>query len=196
METSKELYDIISKEKDSCVIVDVGACNLLTDNMKYFSRDEDYKILLIEPDPRQQNLILSQLANNSFAAKIYLTDIAVSDSYGVMDFIVSETVGHSRFDNDNFRKAKPNSKDQYTTRVLTNPLAAILDEFYIIDIDFLKIDVEGMDEMVIKQGLEFSPKYIMAEHQYNEERIKKQTELLKDYAKVCSFDDSILWRLR
>lgn len=201
MENSKKLYDIISKDKKHCRIVDVGACNLLTDNMKYFSRDEDYEILLVEPDPRQYELIQSQLPHNipfnTIHAKIHTANVAVSTKLEKIDFVISDIIGHSRIENDNFKKAKPFSTNQVKTQVWGDTLENVLSRYNMhFDLDFIKIDVEGMDEMVIKQAIKLKPTYIMAEHQDDPDRIAEQTKLLKKYVKVCDFDDSILWKIR
>jgi FkbM family methyltransferase len=197
MENSKKLYDIISKDKKHCRIVDVGACNLLTDNMKYFSRDEDYEILLVEPDPRQYKVIEDQLCRQPFAAKIHTSKLAISTKLDVIDFYISDIVGHSRIENDNFKKAKPFSTNQVKIQVYGDTLENVLSRSNMhFDLDFIKIDVEGMDEMVIKQAVKLKPTYIMAEHQDDPDRIVEQTKLLKKYVRVCDFDDSILWKIR
>jgi FkbM family methyltransferase len=197
MENSKKLYDIISKDKVHCRIVDVGACNLLTDNMKYFSQDADYEILLVEPDPRQYELIQEQLARQTHAAKIHTAKVAVSTKLEKIDFYISGIVGHSRIENDNFKKAKPFSTNQVKMQVWGDTLENVLSRSNMhFDLDFIKIDVEGMDEMVIKQAVKLKPTYIMAEHQDDPDRIIEQTKLLKKYVRVCDFDDSILWKIK
>jgi FkbM family methyltransferase len=197
MENSKLLYNIISKDKKHCRIIDVGACNLLTDNMKYFSQDADYEIMLIEPDPRQFELIERQLAKQEHEAEIHRSKLAVSTKLDVIDFVVSDIVGHSRIGNSNFDKAKPFSRNQKTIQVYGDTLENIASRYNMhYNLDFIKIDVEGMDEMVIKQAIKLKPIYIMAEHQDDPLRIAEQTKLLKNYVKVCDFDDSILWKIK
>lgn len=190
---AKELFDIISSTHKSGHIVDIGACNFLTDNMRYFHESGHYKILLIEPDPRQAQLISSQIKGT---IGVELEAVAVWENDTEIEFTVSPIVGHSRIENENFKKAKPKSPKGEVIKVHANTYRSIINrhpEFR--NAVFVKIDVEGNDEIVLNQVLPYEPYYIMIEHQYDKSRIGYQRSKMRflGYKKVKDFNDSTLY---
>lgn len=134
--------------QEKTVAIDIGAnLGLFSVVLASIGYDE---IHTFEPVPQTFARLKSNLVNNQFLEKVKLNCTAIGSQEGFVEFQI--------FDNSPAinRIAKSNQHQQKTTgiqKVTVTTLDKYCAENHISKIDFLKIDVEGMEPLVI-QGSE------------------------------------------
>jgi FkbM family methyltransferase len=131
-------------EKQRGFYIDVGAMHPLLDSVTYafyergwcglnFEPNEEYHALLTRFRPRDINL-----------------KCALSDSPGVAQLHVLAGTGLSTLDAENWAKASEQGHQASNSQAELHTLAEICSEFRVNQIDFLKVDVEGWEEKVLR----------------------------------------------
>lgn len=148
------LAEVLLARKTRGVMIDVGAH--YGSSLLPFAR-KGWRVFAFEPDPSNRRALTQKIATFSNAT---LDDRAVSDRDGaeVAFFTSQESTGIS-----SLKAFHPSHKE--TARVRTVTLTRYCEEQNIEAIDFLKIDTEGFDLMVLK-GLPWAklqPEVIIAE---------------------------------
>jgi FkbM family methyltransferase len=154
---NKAIHALFSKYLSGEVMIDVGAHHGSA-LMPFLNMN--WHIYAIEPDDRNRGELLRRLSNHRYGFKVQIDSRAVSNnsSQGVNLYCSDISSGIS-----SLRKFHPTHKCYQTTNVTT--LSEFFKENDISKVDFLKIDTEGHDLLVL-QGFpweQFKPKVIMCE---------------------------------
>ena len=133
------IAQVMSDKPMGSVMIDVGAH--YGGSLRHFIGD-GWKVYAFEPDPSNRQALLKKVKDNP----LVVVDIrAVSDRAGeILPFFTSEeSTGISGL--SAFRETH-----QETCQVVTTTVKDICEEHQLTHVDFLKIDTEGFDWMVLK----------------------------------------------
>jgi FkbM family methyltransferase len=147
------VFEFFREDSTSSVMIDVGSH--FGTALKDFA-EIGWRIFAFEPDPSNREKLLARIQNNS---RVTVDTRAVTNKAGdTIPFYVSqESTGVSTL--------RPFLDSHEATCVVTTTIAEISKEYNITQIDFLKIDTEGHDLMVL-QGVpweQLQPKVIECE---------------------------------
>lgn len=179
-------------------VIDIGALSIKNQNSntKPFI-DVDCRTLLVEPNPSQIAILEEETKDYPFVSVL---PVAITNYNGIVEFYDSPTKGHSRIPNENFDRDKPTSpKKVRKLRVECWTMGKLFDHYpEYIDADFIDIDVEGNDEIVLESlfKTKCQPLFTLIEHQGNSDRIYRQEEMLikKGYEFCIDVGISKLWK--
>ncbi len=141
----KELLEfLIQKDIQVKQMIDVGAC--FGEISLWFSKMlPEAKILAIEASPNNLIIFKNNLNNQSFPVEnITIVEEAISDKSGSTQ--ITNDLGSENsiiLDAKINRTASPN-----LLSVPTDTLSNIMDKFYIENVDFMKIDIEGAEPLL------------------------------------------------
>jgi FkbM family methyltransferase len=123
------------------VIVDLGA-NIGISTMAFASQYPDAKIIAIEPDKKNFEIL-------GFNTKKYKNIISVNKAIWINDEMVSleNPVGLS---NSYIFKKSNIEKNENTIQAIS--INTLMDEFNILNINLLKVDIEGVEKEIFLQG--------------------------------------------
>lgn len=174
-------------------IIDIGALNFDTANSKPFVQ-AGFNALLIEPNPRSYTRLRRQTEK---LENVIVVPVAINRFDGETDFLMSEEPGHSRIPNSAWKARFSRPTQQTTVKCWTmETLLAHYPDFTAVD--FVDIDAEGMDEVVLETlfRTKCKPKFIMIEHQKVPQRIREQKRLFdrEKYSEFGNIGDSTIWK--
>lgn len=157
----KDLLNLF-KPYQKLVIYDIGSCEG-EDSIKYSKLFPNARILAFEPLPDNQELIKKNLSRYGIN-RVELIPVALSDKKGTVDFHVSSGNPEGKSNNDDWNFGNKSSsllkpdkhldvlpwvKFDRVISVPTNTLQNVSEELNISDIDFVHMDVQGAEIMVL-----------------------------------------------
>lgn len=157
----KDLYNLF-KANQKLIILDIGSCEG-EDSIRYSKMFPNSRILAFEPLPSNQELILENLRKYEIN-NVELVPYALSDKKGTCNFHVSSGNPDGLLNNEDWNFGNKSSsllqpdkhlditpwvKFHQQITVKTNTLLNISEELKINDIDFVHIDVQGAELMVL-----------------------------------------------
>jgi FkbM family methyltransferase len=170
---SQFVYELIHKQIVHPVMIDVGAHQ--GGSLDPFAK-KGWRIYAFEPDPDNRKKLL--MKTNGFPL-VYI------DSRAVTDKVIKSTPFYSSKESTGISCLNPfRETHQEVCRVSTTTLSAFCKEQNITSVDFLKIDTEGHDLMVLK-GFPWdsiNPKIILCEFEN-----RKTVPLCYDFHKLAQF---------
>ncbi|MDN0114733.1 FkbM family methyltransferase [Yersinia intermedia] len=146
--------------KSSNIIIDIGA-NYGGFSLEIAKRNPNKVVYAIEAEPSlakklELEATEKQLKNHK------VENFAISDTEGIADFFISELGDHGtssllRFSkeniiNDEYWAGRQDLQHTKKTSVHTKRLDTFLDEIIFNDIDFIKIDIQGLDLVALKSA--------------------------------------------
>lgn len=144
------------------VFLDIGAnagIYTLTAARNYARMGGSGRVLAVEANPTMQSRLSFNVAINGFQPQVQLAPIALSDQTGEVEFTLSDSnLGESGLDTPGSTKI----------RVPCKTLLDLLRDEDVAQVDGMKIDVEGMEDMILtpffKQApRELFPRFIVIE---------------------------------
>lgn len=173
-------------------VIDIGTRDVKTSNSYPFIM-EDWRTLLVEPNPTQIPIIKNEM--EEIKGYTWLCDKAIYSFDGEIEFIDSENKGHSRIENENFKRLKGwSTKNVNKFKVKCITLNTMLEEHPAFNqADIVSIDVEGNDEVILKQIIEhktFKPMFVFVEQMNDKKRKIKQFEIMYPYYEVITHFDN------
>ncbi len=176
----KERDFILSRRNIEGVFLDIGA----NAGIYSLTAAKVYKkVISFEPNPGMYDRLRFNIKMNNKDEIIDAYEIALSDCEGFVDFEVDESnLGESKI-------AVSGSKSGISVK--TKRLVDVLDELNITQIDGIKIDVEGHEEVILKDffnsaNRELLPNYIIVETLHKNDWGGELDEILENlsYVKV------------
>ncbi len=155
-QTESELVWDFFKQSPQGVFVEVGANHPTVDNQTWFLEQRGWSGVLVEPNPDLVRLLVEQ----RLRSRVVHAAVGAPGQPDDVDLLLGLNPLHSTL--------TPMLGDQLsgkTVRVKLRTLNSILDQVGVERIDFLSIDVEGM-ELQVLQGLDFkkhAPRLILIE---------------------------------
>lgn len=145
--------------QNSGFYVDVGAAHPIHDSVTMHFYTLGWNGINIEPVPKFYNLLASHRLRD------LNLPLAVHSKTGTSTFYEIEDSGLSTLDANISKKAEKLGFTKKKVSVKTKPLSLILQENKVESIDFLKVDVEGAEETVLRSNdwKRFRPKVIVIE---------------------------------
>lgn len=131
------------------IVLDVGA-NIGIHSLYFSKIAKEGMILAIEPSPKTYNILLRNIYGKK---NIIPLNIAIADSTSILDFYEAEDNAYSSL------------KDTRRKRIKTvHPVVAfsidqLLSNLYLEQIDLVKIDVEGLEQLVLEGMTDTIAKY-------------------------------------
>ncbi|MDX2128584.1 MAG: FkbM family methyltransferase [Chloroherpetonaceae bacterium] len=129
------------KKGDICI--DVGA------NVGFYSLNfakiigDKGKVFSFEASPNTFQVLKKNIYLNNFENNIYFYDIAISDKKGEVIFSLSDEHDHSGWGHIGY-DSRYNS-----IKVPTTTLDEFLEENNLLNVDFLKVDIEGAEDLLL-----------------------------------------------
>ena len=152
--------------------IEAGAFNGVDQSNTYFlEKRKGWEGILIEPILENFEEIL--LNRNSKAVNCALVDDTYNDSHIVMNYAGLMTVADNAMEPSHLKEHVRNGiklhgfEKSYKIKVRARTLSSIIDQFGSPKVDFLSLDVEGAENMVL-DGIDFSrhrPTFILVEEQ-------------------------------
>lgn len=141
-------------ENSDPVIVDVGANAGAFFLPIHMAGGPGARSVVFEPNPVMQERLLTNVALNRLQDQVSLFTCAVGDAPGrsVLHFPRNGNLGQGRIE-----VAYPHKKASEGVEVAIRPLADCLAEAGVSRVDFLKVDVEGLEDRVIVPLLRGDP---------------------------------------
>ena len=136
----KRIYAFQSSKKDP-LILDLGA-NIGMSLAFFKQQYPEARILAFEPDPRNFEILSENVKRNGWSG-IQLFDVLLADREGKMDFYTSRGEGAS-LESSVFQGGIPQA-------VKVTVHSALLSGFIREEVDFLKMDIEGSEGMVLRE---------------------------------------------
>ncbi len=125
------------------VFLDIGAnagVYTLTAARAYAGMKSTGHVLAVEANPTMQARLNFNVALNGFQPQVRLAPLALSDRSGEVEFKISDSnLGESGLDTPGTNKL----------RVPCKTLAGLLRDESVLNVDGMKIDVEGMEDMIL-----------------------------------------------
>lgn len=176
-------------------VIDIGTRDLKTSNVYPYAM-QGYKTLVVEPNPKQIPIILKEMKEVN--KDIILSENAIFDHDGEVQFISVDQpnlIGHSRIPNNNFDRLKGCSTKNVTKNMVKCiTLKTLLDQNpQFINSDIISIDVEGNDEIILKQIMdikEFRPMFIFVETMFDKKRMETQNSIVQESYDVFGLFDN------
>lgn len=134
------------KERDCGFYVDVGANDPVKDSVTQAFYERGWYGVNIDPVPHWHERLQKNRKRD------VNLDIALSDQNGTFDFFEIPETGLSTLDPLQAESYRQQGKNVRAVTVQTRTLAEVLDQYAPPEIHFLKIDVEGAEEAVIRGG--------------------------------------------
>jgi FkbM family methyltransferase len=145
---SQNLEDVLLQrcfaEKPRGFYIDVGAMHPLLDSVSYAFYERGWCGINFEPNEEYHALL------NRFRPRDINLRCALSDSPGVAQLHVLAGTGLSTLDPQNCARASEQGHQTTSSQAILQTLAEICGELQVKDIDFLKVDVEGWEEKVLR----------------------------------------------
>lgn len=162
----KELK-ILFNQKDALTLFEIGACEG-EDSIKYSRLFPNSKIYVFEPLPNNIKLIKNNLLQYNIS-NVYYFNKALSSKEGVAEFFVSESKpnvpAHADWDfgNKSSSLLPPDKHIEYydfikfekKIKVETSTIRHFCEKHIIAEIDFVHMDVQGAELMVLKGAENF-----------------------------------------
>lgn len=179
------------------IVVDIGAH--IGDFSIFSCINGASKVIAIEPDLTSYEDLCKNISNNKIKC-ILPVNIAVSDAKGNASFYINENNG-----GNSFYKIK---KDSLKITVKTISLDDIFIKFKIKNIDFLKIDCEGAEGLIIKNtklitwkniskiALEYHNNVSIIDNHKIENKLKKIGYNTKSFELDKDFGYIYAWRIQ
>lgn len=157
----KEITFFLRRFPDRGVFVDVGA-NIGFWSLRFSAAFPQSRIYAIEANPDTFQVLCENIQVNDFQ-NITPVHIGVSNEFGVLPLYCNDTGNRG---GDSFDNAASGRNRHVKVRV--NPLTSILADVGIDRVDLLKIDIEGLEELVLSNFFSEAPdrlwpRYICAE---------------------------------
>jgi FkbM family methyltransferase len=135
----------IFNPKSGDVVLDVGAYIGYPYTLKSAKLVGDHgKVISIEPDPWNFRILTMNVKSNRLS-NVILLNVAISDKDGESSFYVRKRPMVSR------TQIPQNPSDVYRViKVKTRSIDSILEQYNIPKVDWIKIDVEGAEMLVLK----------------------------------------------
>ena len=139
------------------VIVDVGANAGAFFLPVHMAGGAGTRSIVFEPNPVMQQRLLTNVAQNGLQEQVTLFTCAVGDaaSRSVLHFPRNGNLGQGRIE-----VAYPHKRANEGVEVAVRPLRECLAEAGVTRIDFLKVDVEGLEDRVIVPLLQGDPELL------------------------------------
>lgn len=154
-----QLWQLIKKNKGT--YIDIGGHHPIFANNTYFFYLRGWRGLIIEPNP-----IFKQLYQK-FRNEDDLYTGGVADLDGLLDYYEFEGSERNTFSDNHLRAFDLRKSIKSSKKLPVKSLRTLCSEFFTngTSIDFISIDVEGMELEVIQGNdwLNFRPKYILLE---------------------------------
>ena len=170
--------------------IEAGAYDGVSQSNTYFlEKTKRWEGILIEPILKDFEEIL--LNRNSKAVNCALVDETYNDSHIVMNYAGLMTVADNAMERTRLEEHVRNGiqlhgfEKSYKIKVRARTLSSIIDQFDSPKVDFLSLDVEGAENMVLN-GIDFSrhrPSFILVE-----ERDHAKTKALMENASYKQID--------
>jgi len=177
----KEIYfdDIyrpaLNKKGKDLVAIDAGAnIGLVTQFLRPFAR----KIYAIEPSPEHYQCLLANKAFNQWD-NVECFDLALSDLNGwtgLNRFNVNRTCNSTVFNRD--------TSDTVTVKTIR--LDTFLEDNKIEHVDLLKLDIEGAEELVLRDFASVAPKIDMIHVEFHTRNPTDMAEYLRTLGYECA----------
>jgi FkbM family methyltransferase len=150
--------------------IEAGAFDGVTQSNTYFlEKAKNWNGILIEPI--LENFEKISLNRNSETVNCALVDETYHESHIIMNYAGLMTVADNAMEPDQLEKHVITGNNlhgfekSYKIKVITRTLSSIIEEFGSPKVDFLSLDVEGAENMVL-EGIDFSrhrPSFILIE---------------------------------
>lgn len=143
---------------DNGFYVDIGANYPVIDSVTKIFYDNGWRGINIEPIPSLYRLLQVDRPED------VNLNIGIGDKKGEIDFFENETTpGHSSFKADNAEQSTGDSIKRYKVKIKT--LESVLNSSKVKKINFLKIDVEGFEDAVIRSNdwVRYRPEVVCVE---------------------------------
>lgn len=175
----------INKKVNEGIYIEMGACDgILCSNTKFFDEKYNFKGILIEPLTKFFTKLVKNRPGN------LLFNYAIDYNKGLTKFVgTSSTAGLSNTMESEFRNFHHGKQSDYLVKSV--PLRDIIKKSNIKYIDFMSIDVEG-GELIVLETMDWSiPVYIIIIEldDRNNEKDEKCRNLLKE--KGFTFDRAL-----
>lgn len=125
------------------VFLDIGAnagIYTLTAARNYARMKGSGRVLAVEANPTMQNRLSFNVAINGFQPHVSLAPIALSDQTGEVEFSISDS---------NLGESGLNTQGSTRLRVPCKTLLDLLRDEKVSQVDGMKIDVEGMEDVIL-----------------------------------------------
>ena len=143
----------IFKPKFGDVVLDVGAYIGYPYTLKSAKLvGSQGKVISIEPDPRNFRILAMNVKSNKLN-NVILLNVAISNEDGESLFYVRRSPMVSKM--QTCQRPPPDTLE--TIRVKTRSIDSILEEYDIPKVDWIKIDVEGAEVLVLRGLEDYSP---------------------------------------
>lgn len=180
------------------VIVDVGANAGAFFLPVHMAGGAGTRSIVFEPNPVMQQRLLTNVAQNGLQEQVTLFTCAVGDPAGrsVLHFPRNGNLGQGRIE-----VAYPHKRASEGVEVAIRPLRDCLAEAGVTRVDFLKVDVEGLEDRVIVPLLRGEPGllprliYLEIEHEAVWKRPLMEELSKAGYERVEDFDGNALFHL-
>jgi FkbM family methyltransferase len=130
--------------KERGFYIDVGAMHPLLDSVTYAFYERGWSGINVEPNDEYYPLL------ERFRPRDINLKCALSDTSGVAELHVLAGTGLSTLDEQNSARASAQGHQPCSSQTDLHTLAEICGELQIKQIDFLKVDVEGWEEKVLR----------------------------------------------
>lgn len=169
----------LNKKRDDGFFLELGGLDgILYSNTKFFEDELGFKGILIEPVKE----MYVEMVQNRPNSKCY--NLAISDKDGEVDLLLNPNIADvsglkeyvSEQNKSNFHK------NSQIRKVISKPLSDILKENNIKYIDFMSIDVEGVEDLILETMDWDIEVYVVCIEldDHNKEKDNKCREILKN----------------
>jgi len=135
---------VYGKVQNTGTIIDAGANTGLS--ALFFLQDASVsKIICIEPDPSNIQILKKNLAGEIAAQKIFIAEVALGDKDGIM-YLESAVRKYNS-------KVVITAAGTNATQIKVRSMDDLLNEYSIRNVDLLKMDIEGSEVAVFSGGL-------------------------------------------
>ena len=176
----------------SAYMIDVGLRDIETSEAKPFM-DNDFRVMAFEPNPQQIKVIHHEyLLLPDPKPHFWLIPVALGKENKNVEFICSPNIGHSRIENDNFKRNKWKTRGEKKVKVEQYHIDTILQNYRgFYDADVIKIDTEGNDTIILETIFEadLRPMFIQIED-WNDRHIMEKQRKLFDENGYSLYDNS------
>lgn len=162
------ILNCIFLSKNKGFYIDVGANHPTKASNTYFFYKKGWAGINIDAFPDAIKLFRKQ------RSKDINIETGVSDIEGILNFYMFKESSYNTFNEENIDEILKISSLKEVKRVLVKPLSSILKQFNITSIDFMSVDVEGLDLNVLRSNdwNVCRPKIIIVEDLYCGDEIK------------------------
>lgn len=154
------------------IVIDIGA-NIGIYSLQAYSVNSKGKIIAVEPDPYNIELLKENIRINEF-------DIEIVDK-AITDRSKNITMYRRRSDSGRSSIFRPEVTGESNFSVESLSLDGLIDELELKSVDLIKIDVEGAEDLIISGG----------KHTLEKRKIKIFMEIHSDRADVKFIEDSM-----